>query len=142
RPSRCALALPNAPPTAYRKSLMSFAGASMASSPSNRRVRALPVAVFALGLAITAVGGSATRHQMSVLRRQRFEARVVEARTEIDREVTSYAETLYGLRSLFPVEADVSRAAFHEYLTRSDVVHPLPAARLVTFARVLPASER
>ena len=94
----------------------------MASSPSNRRVRALPVAVVALGLAITAVAGSATRHHVSVLRRQRFEARVVEARTEIDREVTSYAETLYGLRSLFAVEADVSRAAFHDYLTQSEIV--------------------
>src|SRR5438309_6157080 len=77
---------------------MTFAGGPVASSTSHRRVGALPVAVLALGLAITGVAGSATRHQVSVLRRQRFEELVMAARTEIDREVTSYAETLYGLR--------------------------------------------
>lgn len=100
------------------------------------------MAVLALGLAITAVAGSATRHQMSVLRRHRFEALVVEARTEIEREIASYAETLYGLRSLFAVNRDLSRSAFHDYLVQSDVVHRRPGARVVSFDRVLAASER
>ena len=100
------------------------------------------MAVLALGLAITGVAGSATRHQVSVLRRQRFEELVMAARTEIDREVTSYAETLYGLRSLFAVHGDLSRAAFHDYLVQSDVVHRLPGARLISFDRLLPPGER
>ena len=100
------------------------------------------MAVLALGLAITAVAGSATRHQMSVLRGHRFETLVLEARTEIEREITSYAETLYGLRSLFAVNGDVSRADFHNYLVQSDVVHRRPGARLVSFDRVLAASDR
>jgi signal transduction histidine kinase len=100
------------------------------------------VAVLALGLAITGVAGSVTRHQVSVLERKRFEALVLEARTEIDREVTSYAETLYGLRSLFAVDGELSRAAFHQYLVQSDVVHRLPGARLISFDRLLPTGER
>src|SRR5438067_7971930 len=121
---------------------MDVTRATDAPPPRHRAVWPLTVAVLALALTVTGIAGWATRRDVDDLRRRRFEARMVEARTEIEREVAAYAEILYGLRSLFAVTGDVNRVAFHGYVTQTDIVHRLPAAKVISFDRFLAVSER
>src|SRR5437764_13166674 len=114
---------------------MDVTRATVAPPPRHRAVWPLTVAVLALALTVTGIAGWATRRDVQDLRRRRFEARMVEARTEIEREVASYAEILYGVRSLFAVTGDVTRSAFHGYVTPTEIVHRPPGAKVPSFGR-------
>src|SRR5438093_618082 len=62
---------------------MDVTRATVAPPPQHRAVWPLTVAVLALALTVTGIAGWATRRDVHDLRRRRFEARMVEARTDI-----------------------------------------------------------
>jgi signal transduction histidine kinase len=93
-------------------------------------------------LLVTGITGWTTREGVRDRRQQRFDALAEGTRTAIERRVASYAEALFGLRSLFAVDPDVSRADFHDYLAGSDVIRRFPGAVALSFCPMVPAAER
>ncbi len=91
---------------------------------------------------MTAVAGAATRHSVRDRRQQRFDALADETRKTIERRMASYAETLFGLRSLFAVDPDVSRVDFRDYVAGSDIVRRFPGAIALSFNRMVSAADR
>jgi signal transduction histidine kinase len=99
-------------------------------------------AVLIVGLLISALAGWGTRAAVRDRRERRLEAAIEDARTTIQRQLDSYAETLVGLRSLFAVKGEVSRVDFHDYVVESGVARRFPGARVVAFDRAVPAADR
>jgi signal transduction histidine kinase len=99
-------------------------------------------AVLIIGLLITALAGWGTWAAVRDRRERRLEAAIEDARTAIQRQLASYAETLFGLRSLFAVKGEVSRVEFHDYVVESGIARRFPGARVVSFDRAVPAADR
>ncbi len=100
-------------------------------------------AVFlVLGLLVTGVAGWTARDTVRDRRRQRFDVVAEQTRSAIERLLASHAEALFGLRSLFTVDPEVTRADFHDYVAGSDVIGRLPGAAALSFNRMVPGGER
>lgn len=99
-------------------------------------------AVLIVGLVVTALAGWGTRAAVRDRRDRRLGAAVEEARTAIQRQLASYADTLFGLRSFFAVKGEVSRADFHDYVVESRIAQRFPGARAIAFDRAVTAADR
>jgi signal transduction histidine kinase len=119
-------------------------GSRLASEPEGARGPAgpVPALVLAIGLVVTGAGWWGARDGVRERREQRLDTVARGARTAVQRQVTSYAEALFGLRSLFAVDPEVSRRDFHDAVTGSDIFRRFPGALGLTFDRALRPADK
>jgi signal transduction histidine kinase len=67
--------------------------------------------------------------------------RLVAMGNAIDRQVSGYSETLFGLRADFAREPDLNRAAFGKLVDIRGLTQRNPGATLITFNRLVPREE-
>ena len=67
---------------------------------------------------------------------------VEEARENLDRRLAQYADALYGLRGLFAVKGEVSRAEFKQYVDAMIVLDRLRGAQALQFVRRVAGADR
>ena len=67
---------------------------------------------------------------------------VAAVQDDIGRRVDQYADALYGLRGLFAVNGDISRAQFKQYVDATVATNRLRGAQVIQFVRHVPGAER
>jgi signal transduction histidine kinase len=106
------------------------------------RNRAGLAVVVVGGLVVTAAWGWTTRVEERRVHEQRLQIVARESRTAVQRQVNSYAETLFGLRNLFNASSGFSRLDFRAAVTSSGIFRRFPGARALTFIRAVSAATR
>ena len=97
---------------------------------------------MAVGLVLTAGAGWAARVGARQERDQRLDLIAQQSRAAVQRQVNSYAETLFGLRNLFAADPTLSRVDFRNAVTRSGIFRRFPGAQGLSFSRAVPAVKR
>lgn len=99
-----------------------------------RRAWRVAAGVLVLGLVLTAIATQGVRVGVNRDRTLQFRVQVEDARTAIERRLATYAETLYGLRSLFASKGSVSRTDFARFVDSSDILRRFPGLQAVEFS--------
>ncbi|MHB8512671.1 MAG: CHASE domain-containing protein [Actinomycetota bacterium] len=103
-----------------------------------RRSRA-PVAVLAIGGAVTILATVIATHSANQIVSTRFDAAARDMRTVLARRIDAYSEVLFGLRGLFLTQHTVSGESFNAYVIGENVLGRLPGIQAVEFApRIAP----
>jgi signal transduction histidine kinase/CheY-like chemotaxis protein len=97
----------------------------------------LPLLALALGAAASVVLFVFVKDSIEKEAKLRFERQASDARHAIAARIQSYAEVLYGLRSLYSASA-VTRAEFHRYVTGLDFANRYPGYRTFNYAEYVP----
>lgn len=96
------------------------------------------VACALVGLLITAIVTIATAQRVRADAAAETNTRLLGVGTGIDRQVSRYAETLFGLRGAFALHPDLTRSDFAELVDINALTRRVPGAQSVTFNRYVP----
>jgi signal transduction histidine kinase len=111
------------------------------ASPPTFRLLPVVTLVTLLGLVATAAGTwlalDAARDEADSATRAQLET----AGGAIERQVSRYAETLYGLRAAFALDPSLSRVEFRELVGLDALTRRNPGAQAITFNRALAARD-
>lgn len=109
---------------------------------ATRRRPLLVVLVCAvIGLSTTSLVTIATIQRERSSAASETDAQLLTIGDAIDRQVSRYAETLYGLRGAFAQDPQLSRADFHQLVDFDSLVRRNPGAQSVTFDRYVPDTD-
>ena len=102
-------------------------------SPAHRKML-LPVLALIVGAVASLFLFASIKDNVEKEAKLRFERQASDARHAIAARFHSYAEVLYGLRSLFKSSYPVTRVAFHQYVTGLELAHRYPGFRSFNYA--------
>lgn len=101
--------------------------------------RFLAIAIFLLGLGLTALAWRYTVQVVEHDREQSFYSQVIHAQETLNRRIQSLTEVLYGLQGFVTQQPDLSRAGFRRYVFANGFLDRLPGIQVAGLARLVPA---
>jgi diguanylate cyclase (GGDEF)-like protein len=100
----------------------------------------LATLVLAAGIALSVVAWRVVDAQIEREARARFEALVVESRSQLQARMQDYYGMLNGLRGLFLAQSGFDRAAFHRYVGSLNIA--VSEARAISFVQRVAAADK
>jgi two-component system sensor histidine kinase/response regulator len=113
----------------------------LSRGPAHKNTR-LPLLVLALGAIASLVLFAFIKDSIEKEAELRFERQASDAKHAIAARIYSYAEVMYGLRSLYRSSYPVTRAAFHRYVTGLDLAHRYPGFWTFNYAQWIRHEEK
>ena len=95
-------------------------------APATWRKLLLPALILIVGAALSVVSFLIVRYNVENEAKLRFERQASDAQHVIAARIHSYADVMYGLRSLYRASYPVTRMEFHHYVTGLELAHRYP----------------
>src|SRR5260221_10428078 len=107
------------------KVLSQFRSAAKGSAAARRKLL-FPALVLIIGAAISFGSFLIIRYNVETEAELRFERHASDAQHVIAARIHSYADVMYGLRSLYSASYPVTRMEFHNYVKSLDLARRYP----------------
>ncbi|RQP26759.1 bifunctional diguanylate cyclase/phosphodiesterase [Piscinibacter terrae] len=102
----------------------------------------LPIIVFSVGAALSAVLAVTAHQEIERGAQSRFDAVSLDAARKVQDRFDGYTEVLIGLRALFNTSETVSRTRFRQYVTGLNIAEKFPGFQVLNYAPYVPAAAR
>jgi diguanylate cyclase (GGDEF)-like protein/PAS domain S-box-containing protein len=103
-----------------------------------RRKLLLPALILSVGAAISVGSFLIIRDNIETEAELRFERHASDAQHVLRARIDSYADVMYGLRSLYGANYPVTRVQFHNYVTTLELARRYPGFRSFNYAEYVP----
>src|SRR5712672_1976253 len=103
-----------------------------------RRKLLFPALILIIGAAMSAGSFLIIRYNIETEAKLRFERQASDAQHVIAARIHSYADVMYGLRSLYSASYPVTRREFHNYVMGLELANRYPAFWTFNYAEYVP----